>query len=201
MGEGDDLGVSSCAFHVRCQIISLLPPQDILSASSALYLHFSAALSAFSTHELSVREQMKSVRTREESLDALRRRRKSLASDAESAERKLSKMNPDHKNLQAQTDLLNKLREDIRVMDTEIMAEEASLGDFKRSSAKTWMGLKFGGLVECCEKGAVRTMFHIPCSWIDPCADCRRAGKGSYHSECFSSVTWMSLHCGIRKFQ
>ncbi|KAI0929537.1 hypothetical protein AcV7_005370 [Taiwanofungus camphoratus] len=136
MGEGDDLG-------------------DILSASSALYLHFSAALSAFSTHELSVREQMKSVRTREESLDALRRRRKSLASDAESAERKLSKMNPDHKNLQAQTDLLNKLREDIRVMDTEIMAEEASLGDFKRSSAKTWMGLKFGGLVECCEKGAI----------------------------------------------
>ena len=112
-------------------------------------------LSTFANHEAVVREHMKAVRSREETLDDLRRRRKSLAAKADSAEKTLSKMNPDNKNLQAQTDLLNKLREEIRVMDTDIMAEEASLGDFKRMSAKTWMGLKFGGLQECSQKGTV----------------------------------------------
>ena len=99
---------------------------------------------------------MKAVRSREEALDEMKRRRKSIFNDAEAAERKLSKMNPDNKNLQQQTDLLNRLRDEIRAMDTDIMTEEARLGDFKRTSTRNWMGLKFGGLLECCEKGAVR---------------------------------------------
>ncbi|KAI9063576.1 hypothetical protein FKP32DRAFT_680513 [Trametes sanguinea] len=136
LGEGDDLA-------------------DTLSASTTLFLHFSSALSAYASHEVAVREHMKSVRSREESLDELKRRRRSLFSEAESAERKLSKMSPEHKNLQQQTDLLNRLRDEIRTMDTDIMAEEARLGDFKRTSARHWMGLKFGGLLECCEKGAI----------------------------------------------
>ena len=98
---------------------------------------------------------MKAVRTREENLDELKRRRRSVISDADSAERKLSKMSPENKNLQQQTDLLNRLRDEIRGMDAEIMAEEASLGDFKRSSVRAWMGRKFGALLEACEKGAV----------------------------------------------
>lgn len=98
---------------------------------------------------------MKAVRTREENLDALKRRRKSVISDADAAERKLSKMNPENKNLQQQTDVLNRLRDEIRAMDAEIAAEEANLGDFKRSSVRSWMGRKFGGMSECCEKGAV----------------------------------------------
>lgn len=98
---------------------------------------------------------MKSIRTREERLDGLRRRRKALSSDADNAERKLSKMGPDHKNLQVQMDHLNKLREEIRIMGTDIMAEEANLGDYKRVTAKAWLGIKFGGLLECCEKGIV----------------------------------------------
>ena len=64
-------------------------------------------------------------------------------------------MSPENKNLQQQTDLLNRLRDEIRGMDAEIMAEEASLGDFKRSSVRAWMGRKFGALLEACEKGAV----------------------------------------------
>lgn len=44
-------------------------------------------------------------------------------------------------------------------MNLEIKAEEAALGDFKRTATKIWMGLKFGGLVECCEKGAVSFFF------------------------------------------
>ncbi|TFK84965.1 hypothetical protein K466DRAFT_495610, partial [Polyporus arcularius HHB13444] len=135
-GEGDDLA-------------------DTLAASNALLLHFANALSVLANHEGAIREQMKAVRTREEKLDELKRRRRSVISDADSAERKLSKMNPENKNLQQQTDLLNSLRDQIRQMDADIAAEEASLGDFKRSSVRGWMGRKFGGLLECCEKGAV----------------------------------------------
>ena len=125
-------------------------------ASNALLMHFTAAVSAFANHEITIREQMKAVRTREENLDELKRRRRSVFSDAESAERKLSKMNPENKNLQQQTELLNRLRDEIRTMDADIMAEEANLGDFKRSSVRSWMSRKFGALHECCEKGSVR---------------------------------------------
>ncbi|EIW55658.1 uncharacterized protein TRAVEDRAFT_66022 [Trametes versicolor FP-101664 SS1] len=136
LGEGEDLA-------------------DTLGMSTSLLLHWSTALATFAGHEQNVRDQMKSVRSREEALDEMKRRRKSVFSDAEAAERKLSKMNPENKNLQQQTDLLNRLRDEIRAMDTDIMNEEAGLGDFKRYSARAWMGLKFGGLLECCEKGAI----------------------------------------------
>ncbi|KAJ6482545.1 hypothetical protein C8R45DRAFT_790442, partial [Mycena sanguinolenta] len=64
-------------------------------------------------------------------------------------------MGPEHKNLAQQTDTLNQLQAQIRQMDSEIMTEEAALGDFKRTSARALMGVKFGGLMECCEKGCV----------------------------------------------
>ncbi|GJE91333.1 hypothetical protein PsYK624_074820 [Phanerochaete sordida] len=135
-GEGDDLG-------------------DTFTACAALLLHYANALARFSTHIGTVREQMKQVRTREENLDELKKRRKSLVSKADSADKKLSKMSGDHKNFQAQADSLNRLREEIRGMDTEILNEEANLGDFKRSSGRTWMGIKLGALAECCEKGLI----------------------------------------------
>ncbi|KAK7036446.1 hypothetical protein VNI00_011643 [Paramarasmius palmivorus] len=140
MGEGDDLG-------------------DILSASTNLLNYFSNALAQYATHEHSIREHMKAIRTREESLDELKRRRKALLSKADTAEKKLSKMSPEHKNLAQQMDTLNRLREEIRMMDSEIMTEEAALGDFKRSKTRALMGLKFGGLLECCEKGTVAGEF------------------------------------------
>ena len=99
---------------------------------------------------------MKAVRTREEGLDDLRRRRRRLGSSAESAEKKLSKMSSEHKSFGTQTETLNRLREEIRSMDGDIVREEAALGDLKRKCSKNWMTLKFGGLVECCEKGIVR---------------------------------------------
>ncbi|KAK7691152.1 hypothetical protein QCA50_006255 [Cerrena zonata] len=135
-GEGDDLG-------------------DISTAAGSLLLHFGSALSRYASHEEAIREQMKSIRTREEQLDELKRRRKAVASKADAAERKLSKMNPDNKNMQSQTDILARLRDEMRGLDTEIMNEEATLGDFKRYSVKQWLGLKFGGLQECCQKGAI----------------------------------------------
>jgi hypothetical protein len=41
-------------------------------------------------------------------------------------------MGPENKNLPGQTDLLEKLRQEMRSMDTEIVMEESKLGDFKR---------------------------------------------------------------------
>jgi len=89
----------------------------------------------------------------------MHRRRKSLMSKADSADRKLNKLSPESKNLRQQTDLLMGLREQIRTLDVEIMNEEASLGDWKRTKAREWMGVLFGGLLECSEKGAVVATF------------------------------------------
>jgi DNA repair exonuclease SbcCD ATPase subunit len=133
--------------------------KDILTNSTVMLHLFSAALLRYASHEMTIREHMKAVRTREENLDELRKHRKSAASRTDSAEKKLSKMGSDHKNLLQQQELLVQLKEQVRALDEEIMTEEASLGDFKRESTKDWMSLKFGGLSECSEKGTVRTPF------------------------------------------
>ncbi|KZT19420.1 hypothetical protein NEOLEDRAFT_1142097 [Neolentinus lepideus HHB14362 ss-1] len=124
---------------------------DILSASASLLLHLCTTFTHLSSHTQTIRTNMKSIRTREESLLALNRRHKSLQSKCESADKKLSKMNPENKNVQAQMDLINKLREEIKDVEGEILAEEAALGDYKRVEVKEWMGIQFGGIGECGE--------------------------------------------------
>ncbi|KAG8942597.1 hypothetical protein FRC04_003584 [Tulasnella sp. 424] len=132
-GEGDDLG-------------------DVLDKSRELLALVSAALAQLSTHEAAIRVHMKAVRTREENLDELKRRRKQVGTKAESAEKKLSKMSAEHKHLQMQQDLLRQLREEMQQLDSTILVEEARLGDYKRQTTKDWMALKFGGLSELAEK-------------------------------------------------
>jgi hypothetical protein len=122
-----------------------------------------------------MREQLKAIRTREESLDDLERRRRSILRKAEDADKKLSKMSPDSKYYTMQTETLNRLQDDVRILDSDIMSEEAALDKFKRSATKVWMGLKFGGLVECCQKGTVRNIFHPPSNpflLLHPHLDC-----------------------------
>ncbi len=109
---------------------------------------------------------MKTVRTQEENLDLLRNRRKGVASKADAAERKLTKMDAGHKDWAAQSALLEGLRDSMRELDSEIMTGEAKLGDSKRTLAQTWMTLKFGGLAECCRKGIVRLHRHISSSLL-----------------------------------
>lgn len=118
--------------------------------------HFSAALSQYSAHGHGVREQLKAIRSREENLEEMKKRRRVVFRKADDADKKLNKMSPEHKNIQVQADLLNRLRDEIRALDTNIMVETAAIGDFKRTATKMFMGLKFGGLLECCEKGSVR---------------------------------------------
>lgn len=123
-------------------------------------LMFTESLNVYANYEATIRGHMKAVRTREEKLEELKQRRKALGSRADSADKKLAKMNPEHKQLQAQKELLMRLQEEMRNMDAEIMNQEANLLDFKRYSAKTFMGLKFGGLQELCEKGIVCLSLH-----------------------------------------
>ncbi|KAF8808325.1 hypothetical protein BYT27DRAFT_7255650 [Phlegmacium glaucopus] len=80
LGKGDDLG-------------------DIISASTSSLNHSSSALSQHAAHGHSMRDQLKAIRTREESLDELKRRQHAVIWKAEDAEKRLNKMNPEHKNL------------------------------------------------------------------------------------------------------
>lgn len=118
-------------------------------------MHFCDALNTYALHEQSIRTHLKSIRSEEEDLDRLKKDRRSVGSKADSAERKLSKMTAENKNFVEQTDLLTKLREEIRTLDIQIMNEEAKLGDFKRQTSKQFLLLKFGGLLELGDKAKV----------------------------------------------
>lgn len=106
--------------------------QDVLGHSSTLLNQLSAAFRTFASHEASMRVCFKKIRARDEQLDEMRRRRRTTGQKAEAAERKLAKMGPENKQLPAQTDLLERLRQEMRQMDADIVSEETKLGDFKR---------------------------------------------------------------------
>lgn len=106
-----------------------------------------------------MREQLKAIRTKEENLDEIKRRRRSIFRKADDVKKKLAKMGSDHKQYSVQSEILARLEAELRTMDSAIISEEAVLGDFKRTTIKSCMGIKFGGLRECCEKGMVRIFF------------------------------------------
>ena len=133
--------------------------QDTFSAATILLKNWASTLASFASHTAYIRECLKAVRAREETLNDMYRRMKSLVPKADSAEKKLDKMNPDNKNLRQQTDLLVSLREQIRTLNVGITNEEASLGDYKRGKAKEWMSVLFGALLECSEKGTIVASF------------------------------------------
>ncbi|KAG0704019.1 hypothetical protein DFH29DRAFT_874115 [Suillus ampliporus] len=95
------------------------------------------------------------VRTREESLNDLHRRRRRNAASVESIKKKLTRMNQETKAFGAQMDALNIACEHMRDLDAKIAHEESTIGAFKRKCTKNWLSLKFGGLAECCEKGMI----------------------------------------------
>ena len=85
----------------------------------------------------------------------MRNRKRSLASKADATEQKVLKMDRNSKNIRQQTDLLTGLREHIRALNTEIANEQNALSDYKRVKAREWMGVQFGALLQCSEKGVV----------------------------------------------
>ena len=64
-----------------------------------LSTHIAAAFNTFADHELTVRSQLKELRTKEEQLDELRRRRKTVAGKLEAQDKKLSKMGSEARNV------------------------------------------------------------------------------------------------------
>lgn len=126
--------------------------QDILTQSSKLLSKLTTALNVFARHQAEMRVCLKRVREREEALMELKNRRKSTGTKAETAERKLAKMGPENKSLPHQTELLERLRSDMRQMDQDITTEETKIGDFKRQTLKEALSYKFGGLEELGEK-------------------------------------------------
>ena len=106
--------------------------QDVLTHSSTLLNHLSTALNVFTEHQHSMRTAYKRIREREEELDELKRKRRGTGAKAEQAEKKLAKMGHENKGLPSQTELLERLRGEMRATDTEIYTEESKLGDFKR---------------------------------------------------------------------
>jgi chromosome segregation ATPase len=119
---------------------------DVFSSSSILLRHLSSALQRFGEHEASIRSNYKTIRTKDEEFDELKKRRRAVGKNAEAAERKLQKMGPEvggrprallmskNKNLPSQTELLERLRDEMRQLDSEILTGEARLGDLKRRS-------------------------------------------------------------------
>jgi hypothetical protein len=66
--------------------------QDVASGSLLLTTHLVSALNTFADHEAVIRSQLKEIRTKEEQLDELRRRRKAVGSKLETQEKRLSRM-------------------------------------------------------------------------------------------------------------
>ncbi|KAL5640537.1 hypothetical protein ACGC1H_007698 [Rhizoctonia solani] len=135
-GEGDDLG-------------------DVLTHSTNLLAQFSAALTQLASYEEQIRTQMKSIRSREEALDEMKRRKRTVDHKADSADKKLAKMGAEHKGRMAQVELLNELKEEGRRLEIDIVNEEAAIGDYKRRVTREFLGLKFAGMVELAEKTTI----------------------------------------------
>ncbi|KAG8700246.1 hypothetical protein FRC11_013099, partial [Ceratobasidium sp. 423] len=135
-GEGDDLG-------------------DVLTHSTNLLAQFSAALTQFASYEEQIRAHMKSIRSREESLDEMKRRKRTVDHKADSADKKLAKMSAEHKGRMAQVELLNELKEEGRRLEIDIVNEEAAIGDYKRRATREFLGLKFAGMAELAEKATI----------------------------------------------
>ncbi|KAK8854570.1 hypothetical protein IAR55_003309 [Kwoniella newhampshirensis] len=126
--------------------------QDILTQSSTLLGQLTTALNVFASHQANMRTCLKRIRDREEQLAEMRSRRRNTGAKADTAERKLAKMGPENKGLPQQTELLERLRAEMRSLDQDIMTEETKIGDFKRQILKEALSLKFGGLEELGEK-------------------------------------------------
>lgn len=105
-----------------------------------------------------MQRQLEGMSTRGDSLDNLKQRRNTAHRKAEDTGAQLKKMNPDNKYYGMHTEALRCLRNDVRKMDSEIKLEDAAFGDFKRTTTKVWMTLKFGGLHDCSQTGTVRNL-------------------------------------------
>ena len=108
-----------------------------------------------------MQRQLEVMAKKGESLDNLKQRRNSTHQKAEETAHMLNKLNPNHSYYSMHAEALKRHRKDVRKMDEDIRLEENILIDHKQTATKVWMRLKFGGLYECCEKGAVSNLLYL----------------------------------------
>ncbi|KAG2139289.1 hypothetical protein DEU56DRAFT_325739 [Suillus clintonianus] len=134
-----------------CQVLAgpLFSYHCVISSPQVLTLsRFSGALNRHSSIQNVVRDNMKAVRTREESLHDLQRRRWCTAASVESIKKKLTRMN--HTKAFVDHFMQGHAR-----FGCKIAHEQSTITVFKRKCTKNWLTLKFRGLAEYCEKGMV----------------------------------------------
>jgi hypothetical protein len=122
-------------------------PQNTISECSRLLNHWISSFASFAVHIAYIRECLETLRTREEALEDMYRRRESLDSKAESAWKKAGGLG-DHP-------LFMGLSNELHAFDIKIANEKANLGDWKRIKGREWVGVLFGSLLECSERGTV----------------------------------------------
>lgn len=95
MGEGDDLEV--CPEHSFRDIISVnsILFKDVLFHSTNLLTQFSAGLVQFASYSEQVRAHLKLIRTREQRLSKMKKRKRGVDYKVDMANKKLNKMSPE----------------------------------------------------------------------------------------------------------
>lgn len=102
---------------------------------------------------------MRRIQEKEELVESLKRRHRSMIAKAETTEKKLarkpSKGNLKAKNIKALEDAKMLLKDDLSTLKLEIRTEEADLAKLKRDEARRVLRHKFGGLEECAKVGGI----------------------------------------------
>jgi chromosome segregation ATPase len=87
--------------------------------------NLSAAEARFANHEITYRLLFKALRSREEAYVALRKSRDSLQSKIDGVDKKLFRMNSEHKDRAALVQRLNDLRQEMVGMENAVTNEDA----------------------------------------------------------------------------
>lgn len=91
----------------------------------------------YADHLANFRMYFKQLRTREEKFSQLKKNKDSLQGKIDSAEKKLAKMNPEHKDLPTWQQKLSDLQHEMIGMENSVINEEAAIGDYRRQSARS----------------------------------------------------------------
>lgn len=91
----------------------------------------------YAEHLSNFRMYFKQLRTREERFSQLKKNKETLQGKIDSAEKKLAKMSPEHKDLATWTQKLSELRNEMVGMDNSVINEEAAIGDYRRQTARS----------------------------------------------------------------
>ncbi|GAA6031723.1 hypothetical protein JCM8097_001953 [Rhodosporidiobolus ruineniae] len=128
---------------------------DVLTKVYTLYDWLAKAEVSFCEHSGNSRLKFKEIRSKEEALSALKKTRDSLAGRIEAAERKVSKMKEENKDLPNAKQRLRDMQQEMIGLENSVLTEETALGDFKRSATREALSLKLGALLELAEKTVI----------------------------------------------